>query len=301
MSRPIDDELAAALAEATVTRPPAGLSADTVTRALSRRPAGRPVDAPTPCPPDEAFERTVEDLHELLGSLTDAEWSATAHPEHGRVRDLVAHLVGVERLVARWLDPTDDVPPFLDHVAATRPVVAELAGAEPGQLVTQWHAAARAVAASAAAGDRSRPITFHDLTVSIDALLMMHTAELWAHGMDIAAGTGRPLMKLDPERMAALAGSVMAAVPDALAYRRSPIQGRTVRFVLTGQAGGVYSVPLSPEASVDEPDALIVTDVVDLCLLAVRRLRPQVLVATIEGDEDLARLVVANLDAFARD
>ncbi|MGH8828214.1 MAG: maleylpyruvate isomerase family mycothiol-dependent enzyme, partial [Jiangellaceae bacterium] len=241
MGHPFDDELTTALAESSVAPPPAGLRADTLARALSHRPAGRPVNAPTPCTPDEALRRTVEDLRELLDSLTDREWTVPAHPEHGRVRDVVAHLVGVERLVARWLDPDDEVPPYPDHLAATRPVVAELSGADPGHLITLWYAAARALIEVAATGDRSRPTTFHDLTVGIDALLTMHMAELWAHGVDIATATGRPLLRLDAERIAGLSGSLVAAVPDALAYRGRVAPDRTVRFVLTGPAGGVYT------------------------------------------------------------
>ena len=43
------------------------------------------------------------------------------------------------------------------------------------------------------------------------------------------------------------------------------------------------------------------TDPVDLCRIAARRLRPDDLVATIEGDRQLADLVLAGLDSFARD
>jgi hypothetical protein len=57
-----------------------------------------------------------------------------AHAEHGRVRELVAHLAGVERLVLRWLDPEDTVPDLPDHVAATRPVIAELADTDPHEI-----------------------------------------------------------------------------------------------------------------------------------------------------------------------
>jgi hypothetical protein len=101
--------------------------------------------------------------------------------------------------------------------------------------------------------------------------------------------------------MALLSGRLMAVLPYALAYRGSPLPGRTARFVLTGPAGGAYTVPLAPGEEPGTPDFLVVADVVDVCRIAARRLLPGDLSATIEGDRDLADLVLASIDAFARD
>jgi len=293
-------DAAALLAESTVTDPPPELRSATLIRAASRRTPGRPIDPALPCEPVVAFERTVEDLNHLLRSLTDSEWNASAHAEHGRVRDLLAHLVGVERLVLRWLDPQDSVPDLPDHVAATRPVVAELADTDPHDIARQWYEGARAVAA-AAAGDGSRIVVFHDITVSVDQLLVTRTGELWAHAMDICLATGRPLPQLDMERMATLCTALMTAVPLALAYRGTTAPGRSARFVLTGPAGGTYNVPLAPQSQAAEPEVTIVTDAVGLCRLAVRRLRPDQLDAVVDGDRELGDLVLAGIGALARD
>lgn len=291
----------AVLAAAAAANPPQDLRSATLARALSRRSAGRPADGAAPCSPVDAFARTVADLNELLQSLSSDEWDALAHPEHGRVRDLVAHLVGVERLSVRWLRLDADMPVLLDHVAATRDVVADLAAAEPAEIVQQWHDAALAVLAAAASGDRARQVSFHDLRLSVAGLLVTRTFELWAHAMDISVATGRPLMRLDPERMATLSSRLMGALPLALAYRHSTAPGRTARFVLTGSAGGCYTVPLHPGSDAGEPDFTVVADAFDLCRVAARRLRPHELDVTIEGDHELADLVLAGLDAFARD
>jgi uncharacterized protein (TIGR03083 family) len=270
---------------------------------MSRRAPGRPIDAAQPCEPAVAFDRTVEDLNNLLGTLSDAEWDAPAHAEHGRVRDLVAHLVGVERLVLRWLDPHDTVPELPDHVAATRAVIAELADTDPRHVARLWYGAARAVAA-ATATDRGRQVVFHDSTVSIDQLLLTRTAELWAHAIDICQAAGRPLPQLDPERMATLCNALMAAVPLAMASRGTTAPGRAARFVLTGPAGGTYTVPLAPtapQAQPAEPAVTIVTDATGLCRVAVRRLRPEQLEAAIDGDRELGDLVLAGIGSLARD
>jgi len=301
-------EASAALAETVLATPPPELRSATLDRALGRRVAGRPVEAVAASEPAEAFACTIAELYQLLDELSDAEWELAAHPEHGRVRDLVAHLVGIERLSARWL-AQDALPPLTDHVAATRPVVAELAMTDPRDVAEEWQQAALAVLVASAAGDPARLVAFHDLQVSVAGLLVIRTFEIWSHSMDIALATGRPLPRLDAERMALMSNRLMAVLPDALAYRGSALPGRTARFVLTGDAGGCYTVPLAPDvaaagfASLDsaEPDFTLVADVVGLCRLAARRLPLGELAVTVEGNRELADRVLANLDAFARD
>jgi uncharacterized protein (TIGR03083 family) len=293
--------VAATLAEAAATAPPADLRAHVLAAARARRPAGRVAGGVQPCPADEGFARTISDFFALLSSLSADEWEQPAHEEHGRVRDLVAHLIGVERLSARWLDPDDDMPMVLDHVGATRPVQDELAGLDGPELANRWHEAVQAVAAAAAQGDPDRVVPFHDIDTDVAGFLITRTFELWAHSMDISLATGRPLLELDDERMRTLSSRLMGAVPAALAYRRTPAPSRTVRFVLTGAAGGCYDVALRMDEEATEPQAIIVADARALCQVAARRLRPSELSAAIEGDGALAELVLADLDAFARD
>jgi hypothetical protein len=293
------------LAESVSTEPPTDLRGEVLGAALARRPAGRPVRSPQPLLPAEAFRRTMEEFWSLLTSLEDDEWDAVAHEDHGRVRDLVAHLVGVERLNLRWLDPVDDVPYLPDHVEATRPVVAVLSQAPPADVARAWHDAALDMLAAAGEYDGARQIPFHDISVSVDGLLTMRTFELWAHGMDIAHATRLPLPMLDDARLLLMSSRLMGALPQALAYRGVSTGDRTARFVLTGPAGGCYDIALDPTGPPPspgfEPDTTIVADVVDLCLVAAARLDHNELESAFEGDPTLAELVLANVGAFARD
>lgn len=292
---------AAALAEKTATPPPEDLREQTMRRALSRRRPGRNADGVVACSPREAFARTATEFADLLGSLHLDEWDLPAHEEHGRVRDLVAHLIGVDRLSLRWLHDDPEVPDLPDHVAATRSTVLEMGPAEPSELRRHWRETATAVAAAADAGPQDRTVTFHDLTLTLDGYRVTRTFELWAHAMDIALATGRPMPMLDDERMALMSGRLMGIVPLALAYRRTTAPGRNARFVLTGPAGGSYTVPLAPGDPVGEPDVLVVAPAIDICRVAARRLDPAELDAKVEGDQALADLILAGIDAFARD
>ena len=294
------------LAAAASEPPPADLRDRVLAAALVRRPAGRPVEQVEDISPLDAYAGGIADLRALLDQLTAADAERPAHEEHGRVRDLVAHLAGVEELHRRWLDPDDGGPYLPDHVAATRDVVAASAGSTYEDVVERWYAAATALLEAARAEDLDRVVPVHDISVSVGGMLVMRTFELWAHGMDIALATDRPLPLPDDARMRMMSGRLMGALPQALLYRGVNVGERTARFVLTGPAGGCYDLRFdlaagTGPAPVVEPDVTIVADVVELCRLAAARTSPAVVAKVVEGDADLADLVLANVDAFARD
>ena len=104
--------------------------------------------------------------------------------------------------------------------------------------------------------------------------------------------------------MRMMSGRLMGALPQALLYRGVVVGDRTARFVLTGPAGGCYDVGFdlsSRPTPAAAPDVTIVADVVDLCRLAAARLDPAAVAQVVEGDTELAELVLAHVDAFARD
>jgi hypothetical protein len=101
--------------------------------------------------------------------------------------------------------------------------------------------------------------------------------------------------------MTTLSAELMSAIPLTLAYRGSTAPGRSARFVLTGPAGGSYTVPLAPDTVPATPEVTIMTDPVDLCRVAARRLEPAELDATVDGDHKLTDLVLAGIGALARD
>jgi hypothetical protein len=141
----------------------------------------------------------------------------------------------------------------------------------------------------------------HHLPVDVDALVVLRVFEIWVHTLDVCAATGVPRVVPDPARLALMSTRLMAALPMALALRGTPAPGRTARFVLTGTAPGCYDVSLGGDVAPAKPDVVIVADAVDVCQLSGRRLTPDGLDATTDGDSELARLVLAAADALALD
>jgi uncharacterized protein (TIGR03083 family) len=272
-----------------------------VERALEQRPAGRPVGAPPPSTPLDAFAIAAEQLGAVLRSLTGDDWTAHAHDEIGTVRDLVVHLVGVERLAHTWVTAPAIVAAVpSEHVSAARAVTADLDGTDPDELVAAWLAAVEQTQADCAAADPAAPILANDLPTDVDGFLVLRAFELWSHALDVCVATARPVPAVDAPRLALMSTRLMGAVPVALALRGVDVSAPAVRFVLTGDGGGVHDVELGTTAGAGEP-LTIVADTVDVCLVAARRLAAERLDAVIEGDRDEASAILSALDAFARD
>jgi uncharacterized protein (TIGR03083 family) len=292
-----------ALADAVAVVPPAGMRTRVLDAARERRPVGAAVGAPTPSSPVDAYRHAADDLYRLLGELSDRDWLRPAHSDHGPVRDLVAHLFGIEQLTLDWAcdRPAPDPAAVADHVQATRATVTALAGLDPGAVAARWHSLTREVEAAVRGADPAQPVVAHHIPADIDTLTVLRVFEIWAHTFDICTATGRPRPVPDPPRLALMSARLMRALPMALAVRGTLAPARTARFVLTGDAPGCHDVALDPRGVPAAPDVVIVTDALDVCQLASRRLTPDQLDAFVEGDTALADVVLSAAATFALD
>jgi uncharacterized protein (TIGR03083 family) len=291
-----------ALGEEAVLAPPPDLRAAVLAAALAGRSVGEPLpSAPLPAAPLDAFRTTVADLRDVLDELDPAAWDVDTRTVHGTVRDLVAHLVGVEDVMAAQLGSGTPQAGDVDHVASAAATAAQVVGEPPPELAARWHAGAVRLATLAEEAGSHAPVQANDIPTDVDGMLVLRTFEVWAHTEDVCLATGRAAPPLDAARLALMSGRLLDVLPFAMAVEGVPRRGQTARLVLTGAGGGCYVRPLAPEDVVGVPDVELVVDVVDLCRLAARRARPEDLDLDIEGDEELAGAVLVAVGAFARD
>lgn len=282
--------LARLVATATAARP-----------AGSHRAVGTGASAPV-----EALWRTAQELFATLATLSEDDWSRPTPTVHGSVHDVVAHLVGIERYVVSAVAgrtgaaPGDDV----DHVRLTAATVSELRGVPGEELAALWFDAVANTCEVLRADADERPIELHGLPLARDLVTVFRTFELWAHGEDVCAATGRPLPRLDGPRMGLLASTLMSVLPLLVPAEACPAPA-VARLVLLGPGGGVADVHLGPAGGRADPSAAptvrLVADVVDVCRVASRRLDARDLEATVTGDRTLVAPLLAAAAAFAMD
>jgi uncharacterized protein (TIGR03083 family) len=251
----------------------------------------------------DAFVTTVSEFGALLDTLEPPEWALRTRVEGTVIRDLVEHLVGMERYLLGQLGRGDSFTADRreDHWPATRRAAADMSGLAVDDVVRTWWREVLQVIAVCGELGPDHPVRYHHLAGSVRGLLVSRTFELWTHGDDIRQATGRPLDLLDEARLSLMVSELMAALPIGMALAGGTEPGRTARFELSGWGGGTFTVPLAFGEEAGSPDIVIRTDTLRLCRLAANRLAPEELGAEVEGDPTLLAPVLAATAAFAAD
>ena len=252
-----------------------------------------------------AFITTTADLYALLHSLTDDDWTRrTDVADHVSVRDLVLHLVGVERYMLGQLGRREPLhaPTPADHFPVLRGAAADLESSETAHITRGWWLAALDLIGATAELGPDHPIAYHDLVGSVQGMLIIRTFELWTHDDDIRRAVGRPANLLDGARLGLMSSTLLGVLPYGMARAGTTQPGRTVRIDLTGPGGGTsFVTALSPDDQPGSPDLVIETSALDLCRVASNRLPIDALEVAVEGDRSLLEPVLVGAGAFAMD
>jgi len=249
-----------------------------------------------------AYIRTAAELADLLDALDAGDWTRQTRVDHATVRDVVVHLLGVERYVLGQLGrrPRLDAPRREDHW----PVSKQAADPPPppgASLARAWWGAALDLVAACGELGPDHEVAYHHLGGPISGLLLVRTFELWTHGDDVRSATHRPLNLLDEARLSLMVSELMTVLPLGLALSGCPQPGRTARLTLTGAGGGTFDVALAPGERPGEPDVTLTAEVIGICRLAANRLRADDLPVLVEGDASLVESVLVGATAFAAD
>jgi uncharacterized protein (TIGR03083 family) len=289
-------EAAALLAEGTATAAPAD-----VRDRLLRSVAGRPfAHAVAPSTPLQVYEHQIADLRELLDTLGPQEWDAVAAPYAWSVHALVAHLSVIERYSARQLglEPDLDYADGEHHLSVgADEILAELER-PPAATADAWHQRALTTARALRSGavDLDAGVVFHGWPFSGSAVLIARSFEIWTHGDDVRRATGRPMTTPAPADLRAMSTYSVGSLPLLVPVVAPAVEPAPARVVLSGRGGGTFRIGGGADA---DPAVTIVTDVVDYCRLAARRIDIADLDVTVEGDGRLGDALLAAARVFA--
>jgi uncharacterized protein (TIGR03083 family) len=300
-------ELGLDAVETPATDIPSGLRARVLHTASARmRPAMHPDWAGGgghAVTPHAAFIKTASELATMLDSLGHDDWSAPTSVGGTTVRELMAHLVGVERYMLGQLGsgPSFSAPRREDHLPVSQEAAADLADATGPEIAQAWwNEVTRLIAVCAELGPQHE-VAYHHLAGSVRGMLVVRTFELWTHDDDIRLALHRPPNMLDGDRLALMSSDLMNVLNLGMALSGTTQPGRTARINLMGPGGGSYEVALSPGETPGLPDITITTSVLDLCRLASNRLSADHFDFAVDGDAALLEPILVGATAFACD
>ncbi|MFI7383376.1 zf-HC2 domain-containing protein [Streptomyces sp. NPDC049813] len=298
---------------------------------LSRRPARIPVPG-WAAPYDAETAR----LDALLQDIGDDEWHAPVQlrwyereeqvSRRTTVAGVIAHLTGVDGLVARALG-LDDPPPG----AGQRPgAAAALAGLGPAARTeaywrAEWLPASRAVRgtwrdqshalirtvsfagsdAAGAGGSGLLPVSYGDFELALRDAMVDRAFECWIHAGDIADAVDYPYEPPAPRHLGRMIELAARMLPGSLAARRElgllaqDGAGRGVRLEVEGAGGGEWLISLDGGAAGREV-AHVALDGVEFCRLAAGHVSPDEAAAGQVGDRAAIRDVLCATAALSR-
>jgi hypothetical protein len=137
------------------------------------------------------------------------------------------------------------------------------------------------------------------MRLTLDALLLVRTFELWTHENDIQRAVGWEPSAPDASTLRLMTdlGARLLPYAAARAGLAEPVQ---LRLVLTGPGGGTWDVTLGPDTP--SPAAVsIVADAVGFCRLVANRIRPGDLDLHVIGDSRHVAPVLAAARTLALD
>ena len=249
----------------------------------------------------QAWRGTVQDVLDMLPTLSDDDWPKPTDLPGWSVRDVAAHLAHLEAVLAGHDDEMEMRGPD-GQVSSdyTQLGVDARADRSPADLIEELRAAVevRSQEFDAALPDpgTSAPVTPGSIDWTWDVLLRNRAIDAWAHEQDIRRAVGRP-GNLDSDGAQVTTHSFAAGMPFVLGKRVAPPAGTSVVWHITGEVpmdiGAVVGDDGRASSDVaEDPTTTLTLTSEAFTVLAAGRRGPDEVDVRIDGDEELGRAVL---------
>jgi uncharacterized protein (TIGR03083 family) len=250
-----------------------------------------------------ALDSSFSSIEALGDDLGPHDWSTPSLCPGWTARDVVAHLAGIEALLAGWLPDDAETPPSFAKVGAFTEATD---GLDDAAFLARVHALfdeRRAQLAELTDADLDRPSWTPVGAATYGRFLAIRIFDFWVHERDITTPLGRP-----PADDTGVAAQIaLAEVEGSLGYivgkKVGLPDGKSLVFHLTGPLARDVAVAVDGRAKVvaqvDAPDVEVTTDTRTFVQLACGRIDPQAQIdagrITWTGDDDLGDRAARNL------
>jgi uncharacterized protein (TIGR03083 family) len=252
----------------------------------------------------QAWREAADDVDRIGTTLSATDWERPSDCPGWRARDVLAHLVDIEELLAAETgpEPTRDVP-LSDW---TKVGVDRRRAVPPEELLAALRTAVERRAAYLDANpppdpDAAAPRTPVDLPWSWDTLLRNRAIDMWVHGQDIRRAVDRP-GGYDNAGAHVTVTSFGLGLPYVVGKKVQPPAGTTVVWSLEGTHPADHAVEMTESGravAMSEPPAEPTTrlsmDTDTFVVLAAGRRTPEDVDVRVDGDNELANRVLRSM------
>jgi uncharacterized protein (TIGR03083 family) len=225
-----------------------------------------------------SLEECYDAIESLAGQMDATQWHAQSLCPDWDMRDVIAHLGMMERVMTGWLPGSaDDLPP-LDLIGPYYQEMAALDDTAFATRIGQIFASRRADLARLAEADLARPSWTPIGSRRYGEFLEIRIFDFWVHERDITTPLGWPSDDAGPRAEIALA-QVEGSIGYIVGKKIGLPDGASIVFHLTGPVKRDLPVVVDGRAKavghVEHPDVELTTDTVTFIQLAAGRIDPQ--------------------------
>jgi uncharacterized protein (TIGR03083 family) len=254
-----------------------------------------------------AFEQTVRSTLALAETFEAADWIRPTECPGWTIKDQIAHLVGVERMLLGDVQPAHEPPPDLPRVRNDFGRVLEVAvdarRSVPGaEIVAELGDALERRLAALPGIDPERQVKCPDGRMgSYTRFMAFRALDCWTHEQDIRRAVGRP-GNLDAPASQCFWEIFGRGLPIVVAARAKAAPGQSADFTIVGPPSFRSYVVVDEngrgEATTDasgKPTVALRMSWETYVRLTAGRCGPETVKIDIDGDRDLADRILANM------
>jgi uncharacterized protein (TIGR03083 family) len=253
-----------------------------------------------------AFEQTVRSTIALAETFDAAQWDLPTDCPGWTVRDQVAHIVGVERMLLGDPVPEHALPEELPHVRTDFARVLEVAvdarrGRPGAEVIAELRETLERRVTALSAIDPAQQLMAPDGRMGPYSRLMMFRAfDCWTHEQDIRRAVERP-GNLDAPAADRARRILTTGLPFVVAKRAGAGPGHSATFTITGPPSFRTCVVVGADGrgSLAEPAAdptvTLAMSWEDYLRLATGRCRATDVEISVTGDHELACRILGNM------
>jgi uncharacterized protein (TIGR03083 family) len=250
----------------------------------------------------DCIEQCYDAIESVGARLTGPQWHTQSLCPDWTVRDVVAHLGMMERVMTGWLPDSSDEPAPLDRIAPYTAEVAALDDITFASRIADIFAQRRADLAKLTAADLSLPSWTPIGPRDYGGFLEIRIFDFWVHERDITTPLGFPTDDGGARAEIAL-GQVQSSIGYIVGKKIGLPDHTTIVFHLTGPIQRDISVVVDGRARgvdhVEDPTVELTTDSTTFIQLAAGRIDPQLQLDTgkvrVSGDRELGARAASNL------
>lgn len=253
-----------------------------------------------------AFEQTVRSTITLAETFGAAQWDLPTDCPGWTVRDQIAHIIGIERMLLGDPEPAHTLPEALPHVrhdfARALEVAVDARRGRPGaEVVAELRETLDRRLAALSAIDAAQQTLLPDgRTGPYSRFMMFRAFDAWTHEQDVRRAVERP-GNLDAPAAERARQILTTGLPVVVAKRAGAGPGHSVTFKITGPPSFRTCVVVGDDGRgraaepPQDPTVTLAMSWEGYLRLAAGRCGAADVAVSVDGDRDLADRVLGNM------